>query len=332
MTDIVNNAGKYKAIAEVVDQTGTMITGRTDIELAITRLSDDFVLDWSDLTFKFDNQVDSITTRRINIPELNPVNNPGIYELEVDLSTITNEISNDHYVASAQAPAIFYEAHADFRTEDADATSGFGDFTITITVEDGGAIPIPSVDIKIKDSTDSVTIARRSTDASGEAIFNLDADTYNVHITKIGYEFPGSPETLVVSADGGVTYNGDLVVIPPPVGGDKCTVSGFEFDVNGSPSPITDPITVSAIIDTAGAFVKDDPSSHIIEREKSTTTDVNGLWSLELYRSASLELKPPGKGDVTYTFQIKSDDGGMIKSYQNVIVPDQTNANLKDII
>lgn len=326
MTDIVNNSGIYFAIAEVVDVTGTMITGRTDIELAITRLSDDFVLDWSDLTFK---ATGSVTTRRINVPELDAVTNPGIYELAVDLSTITNEVQNDHYIASMEAPAIFYEAHNDFSTEDADATSGFGDFTITITVEDSSTNPIPSVDVMIKDSTDAIVIARKTTDVAGQAIFNLDAATYLVHLTRTMYDFPGSPETLVVTADAPVTYNGDLIVIPPAVGGAVCAVSGTEFDENNSP---ISGMIVQATIEGDTNFVTLDPSTHVVPISHQDITDVNGQWTLELIRSVKLTTDR-GKDSKTYQFAfIKPDGKSPHIIFRNITVPDQASANFKDLI
>lgn len=325
---VIINGGIYNAIAEVVDQQGQMITGRTDIEMAITRLSDDFVLDWNDLTFK---ATGSVTTRRINMPELDATTNPGIYEYAVDLSTITNETNNDNYVVSIEAPAISFEANGSFRTslqgtgEGTGNLGGFGDFTITITVETSGAIPIPSVDVKIKDATDTAVIARATTNASGIAIFNLDAATYKVHLTRTGYEFPGSPETLVVTVDAGVTYVGDLIVITPAVGAVVCNVTGNEYDENNQP---VQGVIVRAVLEGDTNFVDADPSTHVMPETHQTTTDVNGAWSLELIRSSNI-TPAKGKDVSTYRFVFI---GKKEISFERVVVPDQAQANFKDII
>jgi len=83
----------------IVDSSSVRLTGLTDIKLQIRRISDGFLFDWSDDTFKA-----SPVTKLQVMSEISAANSPGEYKLDkaghvdgFDMATITNKVADDVY-------------------------------------------------------------------------------------------------------------------------------------------------------------------------------------------------------------------------------------------
>ncbi len=98
------------------------------------------------------------------------------------------------------------------------AGSGVGAYTLTITVDDG-TDPLEGATVRL---TEGVTSLIATTNASGVAVFAVDAATWAVAITKDGYSF--APTTKVVAGTGSQTYSLSAVVITPPTDPTQSTV------------------------------------------------------------------------------------------------------------
>jgi hypothetical protein len=85
--------------------------------------------------------------------------------------------------------------------------SGSGAYTLTITVNDGSTA-LQNATVRLVEGSNNFTAL---TNASGVAVFAMDAATYSVAITKDGYQF--TPTTKVVSATGSQTYSMTAVTI-----------------------------------------------------------------------------------------------------------------------
>lgn len=107
-------------------------------------------------------------------------------------------------------------------------SSGSGGFTLTITVNDG-TNNLQNALVRVKEG---VTDLRVLTNSSGQAIFSVDAATYNIYITKSGYQF--TPTTLAVSADASQTYSMTAVAITPSA---ENTVTGYHICYDSSANP-----------------------------------------------------------------------------------------------
>lgn len=107
-------------------------------------------------------------------------------------------------------------------------SSGSGGFTLTITVNDG-TNNLQNALVRVKEG---VTDLRVLTNSSGQAVFSVDAATYNIYITKSGYQF--TPTTLAVSADASQTYSMTAVAITPSA---ENTVTGYHICYDSSANP-----------------------------------------------------------------------------------------------
>lgn len=72
-------------------------------------------------------------------------------------------------------------------------SSGSGAFIVTVTVDDG-TDPLENVTVRLREGANNFTAI---TNASGVATFSLDAATYTISMTKVGYQF--TPDTIVVT-------------------------------------------------------------------------------------------------------------------------------------
>lgn len=72
-------------------------------------------------------------------------------------------------------------------------SAGSGAFVVTVTVDDGSD-PLEGVTVRLREGANNFTAV---TNASGVATFSLDAATYAISMTKVGYQF--TPSTIVVT-------------------------------------------------------------------------------------------------------------------------------------
>lgn len=141
--------------------------------------------------------------------------------------------------------------------------AGSGAYTLTVTVNDG-ATALQNATVRMTEGANTFTA---TTNASGVAVFALDAATYAVAITKDGYQF--TPTTRVVSATASQTYSMTAVTITPSPA-DQVTGYLTTYDENGD---------VEADVDVT-LRIKSAPSDAgfaLDSADRVATSDVNGL-------------------------------------------------------
>jgi len=97
-----------------------------------------------------------------------------------------------------------------------------GSNEVTITLQDGDSNNIVEAFVEIWDNAGTVIYARKVSNASGQAVFNLDDGTYTVKMRKAGYSF--SNQTLVVDGTESETYTGTALQPNTPANPDDCQV------------------------------------------------------------------------------------------------------------
>jgi len=107
-------------------------------------------------------------------------------------------------------------------------SSGSGANTVTITVTDG-TDPLENAVVSMAEGLNVFAV---STNASGEAVFNLDDATFTVAIYKSGYSFAGA--NLVVDGTTTQSYSMSPIVIPTTPDPDTIVAYINLFDENGA--------------------------------------------------------------------------------------------------
>ena len=85
----------------------------------------------------------------------------------------------------------------------------------------------PDIDVHVYDSTNVVWITSGTTNQSGQVILYLNDGSYKVRLRSPGVNYP-TPETLTVSGDTPVSYEGSVVPILVPEDSDTCQVYSHE--------------------------------------------------------------------------------------------------------
>lgn len=170
-----------------------------------------------------------------------------------------------------------------------------GPRAVTIHVRDSATLlPLPDVQVYVRDTSNIMTINKGLTNDSGNYNTGLKEGTYQVILRKTHVDFT-VPEILTVSGDTNVTYNGVAFSPSLPIAPDTCVLYGYVMDISGNylkNAKITATETDSNTY--SGEF-------KVLKLVKSTTSDVNGYWELELiYSSALTPIGIPYKIDITY--------------------------------
>jgi len=173
------------------------------------------------------------------------------------------------------------------------------------------SIPIAGVTIQILDSLQEATCGVRTSDSQGRGFFALDDGTHCVRLSKPGWQFT-VPETLKVSGDEDTTFYADAFDPGSPPQPSLCRVYGWIYDINNQP-------VVGTKIE---ASIRDIPLRYqniiISPYYKSTTTDDEGYWYLDLYPNSTLN-----PSDTKYIFFIYSPSGTILRI--ETTVPDLEN-------
>lgn len=334
MTLRIRNAGSEPIFTTgLVDASKTLLTGLSNVYLRIMRQSDDYYLDFGDMTFKA-----SPGTPTVAMAEVDATNLPGLYRYVFDLSSVTNETQNDEYVFRVTcASAENAPQEGQINTDDLAAKSGRGDYVFTATAEDSDTDPILGATVQIRDSTGAVLVAKDITDASGEAVFLLDAGSYKVYVYGQGYAW-SNPYSLVISGDASATYTGTgdgTSPVTPPDSPDVCRVYGYFKDLGGIP---IEGVKVRAELTSRSAWVAGASSGTLLAKtHASTVSDSNGYWYLDLIPNESLGVEPDNaigepsdEVDTTYRFTFEAPGFG--KKHRDVTVPDETTADFKGLV
>jgi hypothetical protein len=155
---------------------------------------------------------------------------------------------------------------------------------VTVNIQDLSSTPVQGAQVDIFDSTNVNFLTRHWTDVNGQVVIAIDDGTYSVRIWASGYAFT-VPETLTVSGDGSVTYQGQSFLSPSePSGADKCVIYGIVLDAGGNP-------IVGAEVEAYAVTPQDEGGYIIGPLIVDTITDTSGYFELELLRELEVNFK-----------------------------------------
>jgi hypothetical protein len=158
------------------------------------------------------------------------------------------------------------------------SSAQIGASMVEITIEDQANVPIQGAFVDVFDATNTNFIMRGVTDINGLTTIAIQDGSYNVRVFKSGYAFT-VPETLVVSGDGAITYNGtNQLSIIPPGSPDLCAIFGTIVNAAGVPIPGA---CVQAYAVTPQAVGGNQDSGAVA----GTVTDSNGFFQIDLVRN-----------------------------------------------
>ncbi len=186
---------------------------------------------------------------------------------------------------------------------------GSGAYSVSFVLFDSvNAQVIPSASITVRNVSQSALIAVGRSDNNGQVAFNLDADSFVISATEIGYLFDAYDTTIISGASldtlFAVPYSVDT-----PAGVGLTRVWGYLYDINARPQQGT---TVRASLPGGVVRYKNVIVSPFTV---STITDTAGLFYLDLIPSDS--LRPVG---TMYEISISRSDGTVLR--QRIKVPD----------
>jgi hypothetical protein len=173
---------------------------------------------------------------------------------------------------------------------------GDGTNQVTVNVVTSGTnAPIASAIVNIKNSGQTTTLARGTTDANGKFVSALDNGTYKVIISNYGMNVFTVPETLTVSGTTSDTYVGTSFDPDDPTTINVCLIYGWLYNDDGTPAagktvsvavrPEDKPSGYDANGD--GALTNADSGIAFIAGT-SDTTDATGLFQLYVTYSARM--------------------------------------------
>ena len=161
--------------------------------------------------------------------------------------------------------------------------------------------PVSLVQIQILDSTESSTFGLLTSDLQGRGFFALDNGIYCVRLYKPGWQFT-IPETLRVNGNADTVYYANAFGPGVPPQPNLCRVYGWIYDIENKP-------VAGAKIE---AGIKKIPLKHlnvvISPYYKTTISDDEGYWYLDLYPNSSLI-----PSDTKYNFNLFSPSGTILK-------------------
>jgi len=167
-----------------------------------------------------------------------------------------------------------------------------GTFTITITVNDAVPLPVAGVVVDIYNSTNTVHLFRvTDTDLDGVVAVNLDAGTYKVRLSGLGFTPDAIPETLVVTASANVTYTGTAFATPAAASPVLCTVYGYALDAIGV---ARNDITIEFLGDGPIGISGNQVTIHKISVVTGPNGDASwaaGYFELDLIRLATVRVR-----------------------------------------
>jgi hypothetical protein len=193
--------------------------------------------------------------------------------------------------------------------------AGTGANSVVIRCRDSSDSSVVALaQIQVLDSTESSTIGLLTSDSQGRGFFALDNGAYRVRLYKPGWQF-AVPETLTVDGDEDTTFYAQAFDPGMPPQASLCRVYGWVYDINDQP-------VVGTKIE---AGIKRVPLRYqnllISPYHKSTLSDTQGFWYLDLYPNSVLS-----PDDTKYVFHIFSPSGTILRLEADV--PDQTSWEL----
>jgi hypothetical protein len=163
-----------------------------------------------------------------------------------------------------------------------------GSNQITFTALDQNSLPIPDVQITVKNTTSQITLAVANTGINGNAVLGLPAGVFNVLYYKAFYTFGTQPYALTVTTDQAVAISGvSFQPTAPTVSG--CAAYLYIIDATGQPAVGINfrAKAVSNYPYTAGS------STLVTKNFIENNSDNSGFIQLNLIQGMTYELNCP---------------------------------------
>ena len=197
-------------------------------------------------------------------------------------------------------------------------TAGAGAYTVTINVKDTESSPANLENVAVR-LTEGANVFVAQTNASGNAVFALDAATYSYALTKTGYS--GETGTTVVTGTGSFNYDIALNAITPSSGSLTSTGVMVVRDENYA---LEQSIVISLQL-TAGPGTAGEALDTAI---RSQTSDSSGeVQFTNLIRGATYNIWR-GTASTTSVFGSAATSGAKV----SFVVPDSGSFNLPELL
>ncbi|MEW5702772.1 MAG: hypothetical protein AB1792_11155 [Candidatus Zixiibacteriota bacterium] len=247
----------------------------------------------------------------------------GDNEPAVKIEVVENDSAAVVLSSSTKVPAGFrsvlaasdsINAHAP-HSDNWAAVGGGGTGAIPCTLSVAAVIgtdtvAVASAFVRVYNAGETATAAFGTTDASGRAIFALEATTYHAYGYLSGYIFAPQPTIVAVGTSGG---HDTLWATPfdpgTPATAELCRVYGWVSNLSGN--------ELSGVM--VRARIPESPLRYqnvvISPYERQTTTDSAGHWFMDLYPSSVLT-----PNSTRYEFEIRLESGAVLR--RRISVPD----------
>ena len=273
--------------ADVLEKTGYSLT-----EDYMTKADSSLYMrtDWANIK----NQDAVVNINRTHMAYVETVDSMN-EEIVADIDTTQIKTMNENNLWGAS-----YIWNHETRTLTSGAGSGANSVLIRCR-QSSDSSNIALAQIQVLDSLENSTIGLLTSDSQGRGFFALDNGSYCVRMYKPGWQFT-VPETLTVSGDGDTTYFADVFDPGSPPQATLCRVFGWIYDINNQPA---EGAKIEASIRTIPLRCQ---NIVISPYYKSTTTDEEGYWYLDLYPNSALN-----PSDTKYIFFIYSPSGTILR-------------------
>lgn len=160
---------------------------------------------------------------------------PGWYKLTLTATEMEAELVAVSIIDQT-SPKVWEDQGLLVETVVTSAVAPVGARTITATVQDQNTNPVAGVVADVYDASNSTLVKRViDTDSDGIVAITLNDGTYKVRLSATRFTPDNDPETLVVTADDTVTWDGTIFEAPASADPDLCTVYGFTTNASGAP-------------------------------------------------------------------------------------------------
>ncbi len=194
--------------------------------------------------------------------------------------------------------------------------SGTGANQVTInTFQVPDSIPVIGAQVQVLNQDQSTTTGLLNSNPSGQAVFALDNGIYKLRMYKSGWIFT-VPESIIVSGNVADTFYASIFNPGNPPSANLCRVYGWIKDLKGQP-------LAGAVVEAKiGTIPLRYQTVLISPYYKTTSTDSDGYWYLDLYPNSILT-----PSNTQYDFSIYIPYGTILRI--KTTVPEQSSWELQ---
>jgi hypothetical protein len=156
-------------------------------------------------------------------------------------------------------------------------SSGAGAFTYRVMVIESNGTRIQNATVRMTEGVNAYTAV---SDSNGMTAFALDAATYGLAITKVGYAF--TPTSQIVAGSGGVAKTMTAQVISPATAPDTTNAYCYTYDGHG---------TLEANVVLTFVLLKSLLAGDYSSASFTATSDSNGLLQVTLLQSSTYSVQ-----------------------------------------